>query len=221
MINEFQSQGNHLTLASDTSIKRSIQCNTLNNYDHRTLHCQRSTSDKSVLHCEQNQIRSNDYQVENSCLYESQKLNITPSISGLVPSVNVDVFDGNILCNFENKNESSIYHCLDCNQTFKTKVSFIYHKKFHTGKKNYICSVCSKVLLTKTSLARHSRCHTGQKLYECSVCYKKFISPRSLFRHKATHMIRKNYKCTRCDRYFNFKCNIAYHLRSHMRKVSS
>lgn len=101
--------------------------------------------------------------------------------------------------NASKKVRTKSYSCVECNETFKSLLSFKSHKKNHdkkveesssenetvnnadvelinrtnsrdASKVKLTCQVCNKTYLKASNLAAHMGLHTGIKPYQCSIC---------------------------------------------------
>ena len=81
------------------------------------------------------------------------------------------------------KYKDPISMCIECGETYATKVGLDKHMMVHTGEKPFSCEQCGKAFSQKVVLQQHMRTHTGEKPYSCQNCEKAFSISSALRRH--------------------------------------
>lgn len=72
--------------------------------------------------------------------------------------------------------------CSICNANFDTRRALTEHKtKYHTEK--YKCEICSKCFEIASKLKYHKRVHTGSKEFVCAYCNNGYMLKASLIKH--------------------------------------
>ncbi|XP_060094771.1 zinc finger protein 585A-like [Heteronotia binoei] len=130
--------------------------------------------------------------------------------------------------------------CLDCGQSFKSKLSLSNHQRKHTRENPYRCSCCGEKFMAKKALAAHQMSHAEEKgykhpsrmkittmlqmihpkekLYKCTQCEKSFTLKDHLVQHEKIHSNKRQYKCSICGRAFIRKEHLNRHQKIHRRQ---
>lgn len=77
------------------------------------------------------------------------------------------------------------YRCKKCENSYRTYLSFNYHKTYHCGNKTYKCEVCRKNFLWEASLREHLETHKANKeeKFTCENCNKDFRTVKGFNKH--------------------------------------
>ncbi len=138
------------------------------------------------------------------------------------------------------------FHCVSCKKSFRRKIDFITHKKYHDAPMTCSCPICNRMFRLPTFLKSHMAnthkllydCRTCKKWFaneydfekhfdesqcvklsfECSLCAQGFLRKDLLFRHHKTHRGLAEYKCRQCDKVYHRMTDLYDHSRKHARK---
>ena len=113
--------------------------------------------------------------------------------------------------NLEQEVEAMVFHCMDCDKTFKSERSLGDHRRWKHGVES-TCHTCGKVFSSKMHLVQHVTAkHSLQPRHLCHLCAKVFQKKSHLADHiaicsknsprKKAHKDTKD-KCTSCSKVF-------------------
>ncbi|XP_040177975.1 zinc finger protein 629-like [Rana temporaria] len=108
----------------------------------------------------------------------------------------------------------SLYSCLGCGKSFRTKSELQIHLRSHTSV-TFNCSECGKSFKKESELLTHQRIHT----YSCSECGKPFSKKRNLIRHMKSHSSERLFPCSECEKCFTRKDNLLRHETTHTDQI--
>ncbi|KAK2148425.1 hypothetical protein LSH36_498g00065 [Paralvinella palmiformis] len=105
--------------------------------------------------------------------------------------------------------------CHQCGKHFKSHSTLYYHRKVHSGIKEFQCPVCLKLFTLHGSLKNHLLIHSEEKPYTCDVCGKSFAQLGNLQSHQRTHTGEKPYACVVCEQRFAHQSTLRAHMCRH------
>jgi len=105
------------------------------------------------------------------------------------------------------------YSCQRCKKTFRSKVTWLKHRKLHGDNQKFSCDLCSKHFLSADALHLHLKNHSKQ--LRCLVCDKVFDSADLLNQHSKTHSGDKRFSCSYCGKLFISMVQLECHIRVH------
>ena len=110
------------------------------------------------------------------------------------------------------------YVCDQCNRSFCTRTSLIYHlQSEHLGTGSVKCYKCCLKFETKDQLNNHIEKIHFQESFKCDCCEKSFAKKENLLRHQSDHkssdFMRCDFKCDKCDSVFRWKTSFQRHMK--------
>ena len=117
---------------------------------------------------------------------------------------------------FDQEN-TKIFHCDDCSQTFGSASSLVYHKKSIHQLSSFHCpeTGCDKKFKLKSLLKNHQKTHSDQRQYACDQCDKSFKTRSNLTTHQVVHDQESKFFCEECGQQFKHRTSLAAHIRWH------
>lgn len=116
----------------------------------------------------------------------------------------------------------SLFHCPNCNKSFKNRMCFKYHKSQckHVDRPvctEFICDYCNNTYTKKPSLRIHIvQKHVHVLPYVCDTCGKRASTLAHLKSHVETHVeSRENFKCDVCGARMTSLLGFRLHQRIH------
>lgn len=116
------------------------------------------------------------------------------------------------------ENETTVYRCHECINTFQKFSDFKLHKAEHSIKKR-TCTICNLLCRGVTRLKEHMNIHNGIKPFKCTKCSKGFTSANHLKCHMDSHRDENNFKCEKCEKTFKTKRTLAGHIDTHAKRI--
>jgi len=93
----------------------------------------------------------------------------------------------------------SRYNRPGCDRKYRDKHSLNYHRKSHTGEKDFMCSFmgCGKRFIGRSDMKKHESTHNAVKPYKCSWpgCGRSFVQKRYLALHNLKHTGERPFPC--------------------------
>eukprot|EP00092_Neocalanus_flemingeri_P030771 GFUD01033420.1.p1 GENE.GFUD01033420.1~~GFUD01033420.1.p1 ORF type:complete len:904 (+),score=181.26 GFUD01033420.1:107-2713(+) len=118
--------------------------------------------------------------------------------------------------NIEMDDDSKIYPCSFCENTYRNERSRTIHlKSVHLNEKPFQCPVCEKAFACQNYLTEHRKIHFCMDRFRCSLCDKTFSSNKVLKRHFRIHTGEKPFKCEYCEKRFAAASNLSEHRTLH------
>ncbi|XP_060517174.1 gastrula zinc finger protein XlCGF57.1-like isoform X2 [Cylas formicarius] len=110
-----------------------------------------------------------------------------------------------------------IYICESCGRIYDQQTSLDLHRSGHLIKlpDQNQCKVCKITLTTKLGLRRHMRIHSNARPYLCQICGKAFKQIANLTAHSYTHNKERPFECSWCHKRFIYQSNLTSHIRIH------
>ena len=132
--------------------------------------------------------------------------------------------DFNLRVNFKIHHRNGIkegapkYVCDQCNHSFCTRTSLIYHlQSEHLGTGSVKCYKCCLKFETQDQLNNHTKKIHFQESYKCDCCEKSFAKRENLIRHQIDHkssdFMRCDFKCDKCNSLFTWKTSFQRHMK--------
>lgn len=106
------------------------------------------------------------------------------------------------------------FPCEDCNRTFTSKKSRIYHSlAAHSPEPPRTkCEHCGKMVISMALKQHIHDSHTKQRKYQCKICQKNYLTSTYLREHQTTvHLKEQNHVCSFCNRKFIHKRTLERH----------
>nr|XP_023014838.1 gastrula zinc finger protein XlCGF71.1-like [Leptinotarsa decemlineata] len=107
------------------------------------------------------------------------------------------------------------FHCVYCDQWFKSKPTRDEHLNIHTQARPFMCDICGRAFKQKASLYVHKKFHGDVFPFECRVCDKKFRRNGDLKVHQWIHSGERPYSCDICKKSFRLGQDLKRHYRTH------
>ena len=168
--------------------------------------------------------------VKDEKIVECPDCNLKHRLSIMKKKLNCDFCDKVLSNKICLKNHKVTYHsrnhCLECNETFTSKVLLCRHniEKHDLKSKTFKCDQCDKIYSgysAKFILQKHIISVHTDKRFQCQKCDKKFKNKSSLQRHvQSLHKVQRGrsqearYECDMCEKSFTNP-----HLKSHIESV--
>ncbi|XP_017350198.1 C2H2-type zinc finger protein [Ictalurus punctatus] len=110
--------------------------------------------------------------------------------------------------------EDDLKRCSDCGKRLSCQAALIRHKRGHVGERPHKCLLCNSSFVCATSFKRHMLVHQPERPYRCS-CGKGFTYKGALLSHQRTHTAERRYRCSHCSRCFLYPGELRKHERTH------
>ncbi|XP_050559523.1 zinc finger protein 543-like [Spodoptera frugiperda] len=120
--------------------------------------------------------------------------------------------------NSHNKKDVKMFHCNECDKTFRSKYSRNFHvARIHKNEPAYPCNKCEEVFISYHMRYRHKmNVHGEKRQFPCDGCDKVFDSRKTLREHnQRTHLQLLRHQCTFCDKKFYLPSALRDHMTSH------
>ena len=79
--------------------------------------------------------------------------------------------------------QSSLFQCILCLKSFKSKLLIRQHMKIVHGERKYNCDQCDASFTSNGSLQKHYLSHTDERPYSCELCHASFKNMITLRSH--------------------------------------
>ncbi|XP_022819202.1 zinc finger protein 260-like [Spodoptera litura] len=120
--------------------------------------------------------------------------------------------------NTHNKRDVKMFHCNECDKTFRSKYSRNFHvARIHKNEPAYPCNKCDEVFISYHMRYRHKmNVHGEKRQFPCDGCDKVFDSRKTLREHnQRTHLQLLRHQCNLCDKKFYLPSALRDHMTSH------
>lgn len=109
------------------------------------------------------------------------------------------------------KTKVGLFHCKECNFTFKLLGAFQNHKR--DSKCVFSCNYCGKIFTSRyySNYLSHLKYHKKERPHKCDVCGKTYIEEQTLKIHIRTHTGDRPYVCDHCGKRFYSSSHLLCH----------
>ncbi|XP_019931535.2 zinc finger protein 134-like [Aedes albopictus] len=124
------------------------------------------------------------------------------------------------------------FKCEVCQEEFRLKKTYNYHRRQKHGLTDYVCSICEKPFAYPYQLKEHMEQNDHSRIvkrgpnkmrvqikgdgsgksYTCGICHKIFNALASLYTHQKMTHAEKTHKCSICDKAFAFRSMLKVHV---------